>query len=261
MTVDLHNHTKLCNHATGEMREYIEAAIAKGIKHFGFSDHAPMSFDPAYRMSFSDMSKYESDVLELKDHYRDQIEVLLAYEVDYLVGHMDPRVLSADVDYLIGSVHFLDSWGFDNPEFMGKYDSLDLDELWEHYFATITAMVKSAHFDIVGHIDLLKLFKFLPKKHSLADLAYDSLVAIKDSDMTLEVNMSGLRKPIGEIYPSKQILELAYSLGVDITFGSDAHDPAQVGLYAKEVLDLATSVGYKRCALYKSRKKELIPIS
>ena len=28
MKVDLHNHTVLCNHATGTVNEYVEAAIA-----------------------------------------------------------------------------------------------------------------------------------------------------------------------------------------------------------------------------------------
>jgi len=52
MLVDLHNHTPLCNHAQGSMDEYIQAAIAKKIRYFGFSDHAPMNFDPKYRMTY-----------------------------------------------------------------------------------------------------------------------------------------------------------------------------------------------------------------
>ncbi len=258
MLVDLHNHTKLCNHAVGEVDEYIEAAIKKGIKYFGFSDHAPMDFDPKYRMSFEQMSLYENWVKEAKEKYSKNIEILLGYEVDYLANHMDERVLKSDVDYLIGSVHFLNDWGFDNPEFIGRYAQKDIDEIWVEYFSNIEAMAKSALFDIVGHIDLIKVFKFLPKKLNINDLVTAPLKAIKESDMTLEINMSGLRKPIAQPYPSKEILTKAKELNIDITFGSDAHDPTQVGLFAKEIVDMAKSVGYKRCVYYKNRKKEYL---
>ena len=59
MRVDLHNHTTLCNHATGTMEEYIQKAISLNIDIFGFSDHAPMDFEPEYRMSLAQTSSYE----------------------------------------------------------------------------------------------------------------------------------------------------------------------------------------------------------
>mgnify|MGYP002700172768 CR=1 FL=1 len=93
MTVDLHNHTVLCNHAQGTIHEYIEQAIKHKTKVYGFSEHAPMDFDPKYRLSFEEMQEYTSLVLQAKEKYKDQIEILLAYEVDYLEGHMDERSL------------------------------------------------------------------------------------------------------------------------------------------------------------------------
>ena len=36
MRYNLHTHTKRCNHAQGEDREYVEAAIKAGIKTLGF---------------------------------------------------------------------------------------------------------------------------------------------------------------------------------------------------------------------------------
>lgn len=258
MLIDLHNHTKFCNHAEDEMEQYVLQAIKKGIKIFGFSDHAPMDFDEKYRMSFEQMSLYRENFLELQERYKNQIELLFAYEVDYLVGHMDKRVLEADVDYLIGSVHFLNGWGFDNPEFIGKYSDVDIDELWSRYFVAIEEMAKSSLFEVVAHLDLLKVFKFLPQKNSIVSLAQDALKAIKQSEMTLELNMSGLRKPIGEIYPSLDLLKEAKKVGIEITFSSDAHKASQVGMFSKEVVDLACSVGYSRCVYYKNKKREFL---
>jgi histidinol-phosphatase (PHP family) len=258
MVVDLHNHTYLCNHAEGTVEQYIEAAIQKGIKYFGFSDHAPMNFDPKYRMSFEDMEHYQSMINNAKIKYSAQIEILLGYEVDYLKNRVDQRVLNADVDYLIGSVHFIDEWGFDNPEFIGRYEHEDIDVIWQKYFDAIEEMAKFGTFDIVGHLDLIKVFKFLPKK-DIREIARNALEAIKAANMVMEINMAGYRKPINESYPSKELLEMAYSLGIDITFSSDAHAPEQVGLFDENIIKLAKEVGYTQCAYFKKREKILIP--
>lgn len=257
MIVDLHNHTPLCNHAVGEIDDYIEAAIKSGTKYFGFSDHAAMDFDPKYRMDFSDMNSYEKDVLDAKEKYKDKIEILLGYEVDYLKGHMDERVLNADVDYLIGSVHFLEGWGFDNPEYIRRYKDQDIDEIWQKYFDTIEEMANSKLFDIVGHLDLIKVFKFMPNKN-INEMAQNALKAIKKADMVLELNVAGYRKPIGEAYPSPSLLKQAYRLGIPITFASDAHKPEQVSMFNNEVIKMAKEAGYTECALFKNRKREFI---
>lgn len=257
MIADLHNHTPLCNHAEGEMYEYIEKAIANNTKYFGFSDHAPMDFDPKYRMSFEQMQRYENDVLQMKEKYKDKIEILLGYEVDYLKGHMDERVLNPHADYLIGSVHFIDDWGFDNPEFIGRYEHEDIDVIWQKYFDAIEEMANSKLFDIVGHVDLIKVFKYMPKK-DINLIAKNALIAIKKADMVLEVNMAGYRKPIAEAYPSLSLLQEAYNLGIPITFGSDAHKPEQVGLFRDEIQTMARSVGYTQCAIFRNRKREFV---
>jgi histidinol-phosphatase (PHP family) len=259
MLVDLHNHTKLCNHADGEIFEYIEKAIECGTKYFGFSDHAPMDFDPKYRMSFEQMQSYENDVLKAKETYKDKIEILLGYEVDYLKDHMDEKILNADVDYLIGSVHFIDEWGFDNPEFIGRYENEDIDEIWQKYFDSVEEMAKSKLFDIVGHLDLIKVFKFMPKR-DINEIAKNALLAIKEADMSLEISVAGLRKPVAEAYPSLSLLKEAKKLDIPITFGSDAHNPEQVGLFSAQAIKMAKSVGYTKCAIYRKRKREFIDI-
>lgn len=259
MVADLHNHTKLCNHADGEIFEYIEKAIECGTKYFGFSDHAPMDFDPKYRMSFEQMQSYENDVLKAKETYKDKIEILLGYEVDYLKDHMDEKILNADVDYLIGSVHFIDEWGFDNPEFIGRYENEDIDDIWQKYFDAIEEMAKSRLFDIVGHLDLIKVFKFMPKR-DINEIAKNALLAIKEADMSLEISVAGLRKPVEEAYPSISLLKEAKKLDIPITFGSDAHTPEQVGLFSTQAIKMAKSVGYTKCAIYRKRKREFIDI-
>ena len=257
MIVDLHNHTKLCNHASGEMEEYVKSAIENGVKYFGFSDHAPMDFDKKYRMSFDDMAFYEKEVKKLKEKYKRDIEILLGYEVDYLPNYMDERVISANVDYLIGSVHFLNGWGFDNPEFIGEYKNRDIDKIWEEYFEAVANLAKSGKFDIVGHIDLIKVFKYLPKKE-IKLIAKKAIKEIKKANMSVELNMSGYKKPINELYPSSDILELLSEHDISITFGSDAHDKDEICKYEDRLREVLKGFNFTKCAVFHDRAKKLI---
>ncbi len=257
MLVDLHNHTPLCNHAKGTIPEYVEAAIASGTRYFGFSDHAPMDFDLAYRMKFEQMQGYEREVLQAKEAYHDKIDILLGYEVDFLAGHMDRRVLDADVDYLIGSVHFLKEWGFDNPEFIDEYKNRDIDSIYREYFASIEALAKSGHFDIIGHLDLIKVFDFRPKT-DVQILAKDAIKAIKKADMVVEMSVAGYRKPCKEAYPSDSLLALVADANIPITFASDAHHPKQVGFKSEEITAKAKAFGYTQCATFCKRQRQLV---
>ena len=257
--VDLHNHTYLCNHANGEIEEYVKKAIELGIDVYGFSEHAPMkNFEDGYRLTLDKKEFYENSILDLKEKYKNDIEILLAYEVDFIDGDFIlDEILKSKVDYLIGSVHYLGKWGFDNPEFISEYKNRDIDTIWSEYFRAIELMAKSGKFDIVGHLDLIKVFKFLPKK-DVRVIAKDALQAIKQSNMAIEINAAGYRKPIGEQYPSRGLLEVAFELDIPISFSSDAHEIEQIGYEYIKNTTLAKQIGYKKCTIYSSRDKKLV---
>ena len=257
MSVDLHNHTVLCNHATGTVEQYVQKAIEKKIKYFGFSDHAPMKYDPKYRMNFEQMQEYESSILDVKEKYKDSLHVLLAYEVDFLEGYIDERVLKAKVDYLIGSVHFINKWGFDNPEFIGEYKNRDINKIWEEYFEAIEHLAKSRLFNIVGHIDLIKIFNFLPTR-DIKTIAKKAIKEIKKANMVVEINVAGYRKPVKEAYPSNDILEMLAEYNIPITFSSDAHKIEQIGFKKDEIHRLAKSYGYTKCAVFIEKEKIMV---
>jgi len=258
MKIDLHNHTILCNHASGTLEEYVSKAIGENIDIYGFSDHAPMDFDQQYRMKLSQTKEYEQSVLDLKNKYNN-IQILLGYEVDYIHNQnlIQEYILNAKVDYLIGSVHFINKWGFDNPEFIGEYKHKDIDKIWQDYFEAIYYMAKSGYFQIVGHLDLIKIFKFLPKK-DIRLIAKNAIKEIKKQNLVVEINGAGFEKPINEQYPSKELLELVYEEGIDITFGSDAHSPNQVGRNLNRCIKLAKEIGFCKQVYFVNKEKVTI---
>ena len=258
MLIDLHNHTHLCNHASGSAEDYIIKAIKQNINVYGFSDHAPMNFDPKYRMKFNQIDEYENSVLFLQEKYKDKIDIKLAYEVDFLDKYTNEEITKRDIDYSIGSVHFINEWGFDNPNFIGDYKNYNIDDLYALYFSAITDMAKSNLFNIVGHLDLIKVFNKRSKK-DIRELAKDTIRAIKKANMVVEINTAGLRKPIKEQYPCKNLLELIYEEGINITFSSDAHKVEDVGVDLMKAKQIAKDIGFSKCAYF--HKKEMILIN
>jgi histidinol-phosphatase (PHP family) len=78
--------------------------------------------------------------------------------------------------------------------------------------------------------------------------------------MAMEVNTSGLRKPIGEIYPTAELLRRAYALGIPITFGSDAHRPGEVGWEFGRAVELARDAGYETYVTFRDRERAIVSL-
>ena len=87
MFANYHTHTFRCHHATGTEREYIEAAIAEGIKVLGFSDHIPCLFPDGHQSGFrvqtEDTEDYFTVLRALRKEYKDDIEIHIGFESEY----------------------------------------------------------------------------------------------------------------------------------------------------------------------------------
>lgn len=262
LPADYHMHTPLCRHASGEPEEYVQHALALGFKEIGFSDHAPMPQDDFdnWRMNAGKLDEYVAKVRKVQQDFP-QMAIRLALEVDYLPGYEDwIRDLAArhPWDYFIGSVHYVsDSWAVDDPQKLSEWKHRDAGEVWTVYFERLTKAAETGFFEIIGHADLPKKFGHLPP-HDCTPLYQTFLAAAKKYNCAIELNTAGLRKDCREIYPSREILQLAFRTGVPITFGSDAHAPGEVGMNFAEAIQLARSVGYKECRQFARRQKQAV---
>ena len=255
---DYHMHTPLCRHASGEPVDYARQALAVGLTEIGFSDHSPMRRDDFddWRMRSDQLDDYVAKVRRAQKEFP-QLTIRLALEVDYLPGHEDwIRELATrhPWDYLIGSVHYVsETWAVDNPHKLSEWKNRDAFEVWSIYFERLTAAAATGLFEIIGHADLPKKFGHRPTR-DCTPLYEKFLDAAKKNRCAIELNTAGLRKDCKEIYPSREILQLAFQKGVPITFGSDAHAPGEVGMNFAEAIQLARSVGYKECRQFCQRK-------
>ena len=260
LPADYHMHTPLCRHATGEPGEYAKRALELGFKEIGFSDHSPMPHDDFddWRMRYDQLDEYVEKVRKVRKDFP-QLTIRLALEVDYLPGHEDwIRQLAArhPWDYFIGSVHYVsDSWAIDNPQKISEWKKFDPFEVWSIYFKRLTKAAETGFFEIIGHVDLPKKFGHRPSRNC-GPLYERFLDMAKKHNCAIELNTAGLQKDCKEIYPSREILQLAFQKGVPITFGSDAHAPEEVGMNFAEAIQLAREVGYKKYCRFAQRKRD-----
>jgi histidinol-phosphatase (PHP family) len=262
LPADYHMHTPLCRHAVGEPVDYARRAIEIGLTEIGFSDHSPMRRDnfDNWRMNFYQLDEYV-EMVRLAQKTFPQLTIRLALEVDFIPGQEEwIRELAGrhPWDYFIGSVHYVsDSWAIDDPQKLSEWKNRDAAEVWQVYFDRLTKAAESKLFEIIGHADLPKKFGHRPPPNAAA--FYDPfLSAAKRSGCAIELNTAGLRKECKEIYPSREILELAFQKNVPITFGSDAHAPGEVGMNVGEAMQLARSVGYQESCGFSQRKRRFV---
>ena len=264
MPANYHTHTPLCRHAEGEPEAYVEAALAAGLTEYGISDHAPQLPEPFddSRMLNAEMPEYLAWIERARAHAAGRIPIRCGLECEWLDGcesWISELAARHPWDYLIGSVHYLGDWEFDNPKWLGRWAESDVAAVWSHYWQAYAKMAESGLFDILGHPDLVKKFAHRPS----GDLSryYEPVVdAIAASGSVIELNTAGWHKPCGEAYPATGFLELACSAGVPLVISSDAHTPEDVGRDFERAIAVAKAAGYRETQLFEQHRRRSEPL-
>ncbi|MEM2103290.1 MAG: histidinol-phosphatase HisJ family protein [Candidatus Bathyarchaeia archaeon] len=265
MLVDYHIHTSLSSDAQGEVLDCVKVACSEKLEEIGISEHY---IQERFRnklcipMGYKKVSEYFRKMKTFKKKKMSHVKLKFGIEVDFIPGfenEIKEELKRIPFDYVIGSVHFINNWGFDHPKYISEYQKWDILELYEAYFSIVQNCAKSGIFDIIGHLDLIKKFGYKPKG-DISELYLATAKALKESQVCVEVNTSGLRHPCHEIYPNKQLLKMCYEEGVQITLGSDAHMPEDVGKDFNKALNMIKEVGYEQIVKFTKRKRQLATI-
>jgi histidinol-phosphatase (PHP family) len=271
MIADYHIHTRMCRHAQGEAREYVERAIALGMTEMGFTDHLPFlgGWTPKYvppddwAMDMTELDGYVTLVQGLQREYRDDVRVLLGIEADYIEDTLEETARVLDeypFEYVIGSVHLVgDGYPFDHPAMRDRLSDYGIDRIYLESLELVAAAAGSGLFQIMGHIDQAKKYGFRPNDEAAVGAAASrALLAIAAAGVALELNTAGLRKPAAEVYPGPTLLREAAGLGIPLVLGSDAHKPGDVGHGFDEAAGLARAAGYDSLLRLSGRVQEAL---
>ncbi|MBO7196482.1 MAG: histidinol-phosphatase [Clostridia bacterium] len=222
MDYNFHTHTKRCRHATGNDEDYIKCAIEAGIKHLGFSDHAPFifpdGFENRYRIPMSEGESYISDLKILREKYRNQIEIKIGFEMEYYPKYFNEMLDIArklEAEYLILGQHFILS---EYPNGIGAGGPTDNSEYLKIYVDEVIEAMKTGVFSYVAHPDVMCF--------TGNDLVYESEItrlclASRKLDIPLEINLAGVR--YNKFYPAEKFWKIAGIVGAPVTIGYDAH--------------------------------------
>jgi histidinol-phosphatase (PHP family) len=224
---------------------YCEVAKARGIRQMGITEHDRY-------LEEIDLAAFQ----EARELSRD-IELRLGIEIDFVPGkeeEMNRFATELPYDYVIGSVHRVAGEEVDHPGHKEIYDRWDTYDLYEAYYENVRKAALSGRFDVLGHPDLIKIFRRFPDR-DITDMLEETADAVAESGVVVDVNAAGLRKPIGEIYPSRIFLEMFHRRGVPIILSSDAHAPEEVAAGYDRSLRLVRSVGYSEVVTFKDRER------
>lgn len=252
---DYHNHPQ--GHRdllyTQEVLEpWARYAREAGLKDVAFTDH-----DRYHKgVSFDEFFKFRDKTKDI--NFKIGIEIDNDPETSEL-GYKWVEKNYDKLDFVLGSVHFIDDWPFDHPQHQDGFKKWDIDKLYERYFSEMKKLINKNYLEGLAHLDLIKIFGHRPKKE-ITFFVKDVLKLIKEKGLTIEMSTAGWRKPVQEQYPQKEIIKMVKELNIPITTASDAHTAKDLGHSYDKLYNLLKEFEFKHVAVFENHKMRLLPI-
>ena len=242
---------------------YRDVASERGIAELGVAEHIHRFTAALEVWEHPWWRQWARDDLDAYCGFvREETDLKLGIEADFVPGREDQlaNVLEArEWDFVIGSVHFLRDESLDTDEFSVWGRGESPDRVWRRYFETIAASALSGLYDLIAHPDLVKYWGD-PRRRPDRDLRFyyePAVEAFAESGVVVEVSTAGLRKPVGEIYPSRPFLEMVVDAGCPIALSSDAHTPNQLGFEYERALELLDELGVRELTVFERRERRM----
>lgn len=249
---DHHIHTRLCNHACGEMEEYVQAAISKGLQSMTFLEHLECGINYNHRTWLTQdlFTEYFQEGKRLQKRYAGRIAVRLGVEAGYnpaAVPELRDMLSRFPFEHVGLSYHFYFDAGRHLNMVSSRQDNIDAlaalgtDRVLDEYFSDLIRACSELHCDKICHLDaVLRHMPELCFKAQHIKKIEQLLQLMRKKKIALEVNTSGIELR-SHPYPAEDILKRAIELALPLVAGSDAHRPDQVGRCFPQLTELIST--------------------
>jgi histidinol-phosphatase (PHP family) len=254
--------------------DYVEEAIRQGFASLGFSEHSVLPFENTFALKPGSETSYITEINRLRNEYKDQIKLYVAMEADYVPGistGFEALKQIHGLDYIIGSVHLVKTshpeklWFIDGPKRetydngLNEFFNGDIRQGVTAYWHQVNQMLENEVFDIVGHMDKVKMHNqdrwFSEDEKWYADLVNETIDLIAEKGVIVEVNTRGIYKGRSQsLFPGEYILRKISEKKIPVILSSDAHQPHEISLWFAEAKEVMKSCGIND--LYYLDKKE-----
>ena len=261
MYSDQHLHCIYSGDSETPAEDEVNKAVSLGMEHICFTDH----HDPFVNSDIDfelDFPSYLDGIGKLRTAHADRIDIGIGLELG-LQTHIKDHLVSLSeaypLDFIIGSIHFVDGLDPYYPEYFVKYGK----NAYTRYFETVLENLKiMSCFDSLGHLDyIVRYGKGSDLTYSYEEYAHliDPILRILiDRGIALECNTGGMSRGLPEPNPCYDIFRRYRQMGGElITLGSDAHDPSTLGCYFEEAGEMLRSIGFTHYAVYHGRKPHM----
>ena len=219
-----HTHTYRCGHATGTEKEYLENAISRGLKVFGFSDH--IFVDKKDIEKTEELNEYITTINKLKSEYKDKVEIHVGLEVEFFPSRLDylKSLKSKGLEYLILGQHFVEN---EKGERKFIFENLnDSKNVCEKYYILVKKALETGLFSCLAHPDLF-VRQFTELDETFDYYSRKICEVAKENNVPLEINLNGRYKVQNgskkQPYPNERFWKIAGEVGNDVIVGIDAH--------------------------------------
>ena len=234
------------------LQPWVESARARGLSALAFTDHdryhAGVDFGELVRLSEANPDVRICAGVEL-----DNDPVHSPAGRRWVEKHWD------ELDFVLGSVHFLERSDqmFDSvPEGAEQFVGRDLDAVYEDYFRRVREMAATGLIDCLAHIDLIKIHGHRSSS-DVRSLAEETLEFIAARGLAIELSTAGWRKPVGELYPSDDLIALAQAKGIPFTTASDAHSYVQLGENYERLAEKMARFGIRQVCTFERHQQQM----
>ena len=223
--------------------EFVSAALAKNIKEICVTDHMPLSISKASdRIPHGCVRKYCDTVRELAKKYEGTIEIKCGIEIDYhptVKGEIEAVLGDGNFDLVLASSHM--------HLFLQDYAEYTFSDVAKMAIENYLFAIDTNWFDVITHFDMYRWMFEKSERYPLVPDDYEPikfeplikevLGGIKHSGMKLEINphLAESKKDMSFLYPKDVITKWALDMGLDFSYGSDAHKPLSVGALLDEL--------------------------